>query len=271
MNQDPQATALSQAQLDAFQRDGFVRVESLLTRQEAAVLAEHCMHLNAPGPEVIARFPQFQDQGYPASGSLRTANTGDLQTVTRLKWPHLFDKTSLDAALHPSIVALASQLLGDEVLMAYSMYFPKPPGMRGIAFHQDNAFLEALPGGCLAAAVSLDASDEKTGALRFVPGSQHMAIQPMGEANEEDSIIPERVELPEGSKPQTVSTEPGDCVFFGGHMLHGSEPNTSSDRWRRNFIVHFVPRSRTETIYQLCNPLFTPSGEEIIIGKDPRC
>ena len=271
MSNDFHTNRLSAAQLEVFQRDGFLHVPGVFARQEAAELAEHCMHLGAPGPEIQARYPHFQDKGYPQVGTLSTTGSESLYEITRLKWPHLFDEKTLRAALHPDVVALASQLLGDEVLMAYSMYFPKPPGMRGIAFHQDNAFLDAQPGGCLAAAISLDPSDEKTGALRFVPGSHDLEIQAMGEADESASIIPERVELPKGAKPVTVPTESGDCVFFGGHMLHGSEPNTSPDRWRRNFIVHFVPKSRTESIYRLCNPLFSADGEEVIIGEDPRC
>ena len=271
MSFDFHQNRLKEVQLEAFARDGFLHVPGVVSRHEATELAEHCMHLGAPGPDIQVRYPHFQDQGYPVVGTLASASSDALYEVTRLKWPHLFDEKTLRAALHPDIVALASQLLGDEVLMAYSMYFPKPPGMRGIAFHQDNAFLEAQPGGCLAAAISLDPSDEKTGALRFVPGSHNLDIQPMGEADEETSIIPERVDLPKGSKPVTVPTESGDVVFFGGRMLHGSAPNTSPDRWRRNFIVHFVPRNQTESIYPLCNPLFTAEGDEVIIGEDPRC
>jgi len=36
--------------------------------------------------------------------------------------------------------------------------------------------------------------------------------------------------------------EPGDALFFHGRIIHGSYPNTTTDRWRRTFIKSLNPQ-----------------------------
>ncbi|NJL30933.1 MAG: phytanoyl-CoA dioxygenase family protein [Phycisphaerales bacterium] len=36
-----------------------------------------------------------------------------------------------------------------------------------------------------------------------------------------------------------VAAEPGDVVFFNGHVLHRSKQNWSKDRFRRSFVSHY--------------------------------
>jgi Phytanoyl-CoA dioxygenase (PhyH) len=36
-----------------------------------------------------------------------------------------------------------------------------------------------------------------------------------------------------------VELDPGDVVFFGGHVLHRSQANLSADRSRRSFVAHY--------------------------------
>ena len=44
-----------------------------------------------------------------------------------------------------------------------------------------------------------------------------------------------------------ASAEPGDVVFFGGHILHRSLANTTTDRFRRAFVGHYAnARSYTD-------------------------
>ena len=33
--------------------------------------------------------------------------------------------------------------------------------------------------------------------------------------------------------------EPGDVIFFGGHVLHRSHANRSATRSRRSFVAHY--------------------------------
>lgn len=53
-------------------------------------------------------------------------------------------------------------------------------------------------------------------------------------------------ELPEGLQELGIDMEPGDALLFGGFLVHGSYPNTTSDRFRRSFICHFIGASATK-------------------------
>jgi ectoine hydroxylase-related dioxygenase (phytanoyl-CoA dioxygenase family) len=53
--------------------------------------------------------------------------------------------------------------------------------------------------------------------------------------------------------PLGVSTEPvvmaaGDVMFFNGSLVHGSLPNSTTDRFRRSLIAHYV-EGDTEELY----------------------
>ena len=52
----------------------------------------------------------------------------------------------------------------------------KPPGSRGQALHQDNFYLRAEPGTCVAAWMALDPCDEENGCLQVVPGTQDLPL-----------------------------------------------------------------------------------------------
>ena len=119
------------------------------------------------------------------------------------------------------------------------MYF-KPPGSRGQALHQDQYFLKAHPGTCLAAWLALDPCDEANGCVQVVAGSHRWSILCTTKADTTISFTDVTVPLPEGQKACPVLMEAGDVLFFGGSLVHGSFPNTTADRFRRALIGHYV-------------------------------
>ena len=66
------------------------------------------------------------------------------------------------------------------------------------------------------------------------------------EADPTISFTKEFVPVPEGLQPVPVDLDAGDVLFFGGNLIHGSEPNRSRDRFRRSFICHYVGASAEE-------------------------
>ena len=39
--------------------------------------------------------------------------------------------------------------------------------------------------------------------------------------------------------PVPAIVDPGDVLFFQGHVLHRSHPNSSEQSWRRAFVSHY--------------------------------
>jgi ectoine hydroxylase-related dioxygenase (phytanoyl-CoA dioxygenase family) len=56
---------------------------------------------------------------------------------------------------------------------------------------------------------------------------------------------------------------PGDVLFFNGSLVHGSEPNRTTDRFRRSFIGHYIGRS-TEKISEWYKVL-TMDGADVAV------
>jgi ectoine hydroxylase-related dioxygenase (phytanoyl-CoA dioxygenase family) len=63
------------------------------------------------------------------------------------------------------------------------------------------------------------------------------------EADSSVSFTREYVPPPPGLEKIPVIMEPGDMLFFNGSLVHGSGPNSSTDRFRRSFICHYIGRS----------------------------
>ena len=135
------------------------------------------------------------------------------------------------------------------------MFYWKPPGARGQALHQDNFYLKAYPGTCLAAWLAVDSADRENGGLFVVPGSHAMDLFCPEEADPAISFTKELVPVPEGLQPVPVDLDAGDVLFFGGNLIHGSEPNRSGNRFRRSFICHYVGAS-SEEIARSYKPLY---------------
>ena len=54
-------------------------------------------------------------------------------------------------------------------------------------------------------------------------------------------------------------------IFFNGSLLHGSGRNTTTDRFRRSFIGHYVGVS-CETISESYHPLVSMDGRDMVRG-----
>jgi phytanoyl-CoA hydroxylase len=60
----------------------------------------------------------------------------------------------------------------------------------------------------------------------------------------------------------------GDVLFFHGSLVHGSRPNTSTDRFRRSLIFHYIPQASVE-VARFYLPLVTAGGDEVLMAEAP--
>jgi hypothetical protein len=62
-------------------------------------------------------------------------------------------------------------------------------------------------------------------------------------ADAQASFTTELVKPPPGCATIPAILDPGDCLFFHGSVIHGSQPNRTKTTWRRSFICHYMPKS----------------------------
>jgi phytanoyl-CoA hydroxylase len=234
---------------EQFDHDGYLIVRGLLRPEEATFLRDYYTAIH--DRKAIAG----HDDGLPEGDILRR--------YPRLVHPHRTDDVSRRYMLDPRIAEVLWELFGEEPLAAQSMMYYKPPGARGQSLHQDQMPLRVSPGTCIACWIALDRADGENGGMLVVPGSHKLGvICNSREENASEFFNISGLRVPEGHDLVQTELEPGDALFFGGLMIHGSYANRTTDRFRRCFIGHYVGRS-TEALAKFYHPLLTMSGEEV--------
>jgi phytanoyl-CoA hydroxylase len=233
-----------------FDENGYVMARGLFAPDEVAMLREHYMALRAAGT-------------YPGDMVADVPREGDpLARFPRMIHMHRWDEISRAWLTDERISGCLTTLLGAEPYAVQTMIYFKPPGARGQALHQDNFYLQAKPGTCVAAWLALDDCDEENGCMQVVPGSNKWPILCAEKANAKTSFTNITTPLPPDTQSVPVLMQAGDVLFFGGALVHGSFPNTSEDRFRRSLIGHYVEGKVTE-LTRWDQPVLRMNGEEL--------
>jgi ectoine hydroxylase-related dioxygenase (phytanoyl-CoA dioxygenase family) len=226
--------------------NGYVLVKGLFGPDEAARLRDHYMALRrAPRPG--------DDTGISVGGD------DPIKRYPRMIQPNRWDPATHQWMLEPRLNACLTGLLGREPIAVQTMVYFKPPGSRGQALHQDNYYLRVQPGTCMAAWMALDPCDESNGCMQIVPGSHTWDILCTEVADTTISFTDVTVPLPPGAAPQPVLMDPGDVLFFNGSIVHGSFPNTTSDRFRRSLVAHYI-EGDSEKVSRAYQPAYRMDG-----------
>ncbi len=233
-----------------YQEHGYVVVAGLFAPAEAARYREHYMALRRHGA-----YPGDLVGADPASND-------PLRRFPRMIHMHRWDDVSLRWVLDARLNACMSGLLGREPFAVQTMLYFKPPGARGQALHQDNFYLKAQPGTCMAAWMALDDCDEANGCMQIVPGSHTWPLLCTTKADTSVSFTDVTVPLPPGVQAQPVRMAAGDVLFFNGALVHGSYPNATADRFRRALIGHYI-EGAAEQVAQFYHPALRMDGRPL--------
>lgn len=245
---------------ELFETNGYLLVRGLFTKAEVDAYRDHYMALRENGVY----------EGDFAGVDLTSDDP--LKRYPRMIHMHRWDETSLKWMTDRRLNAVMTALLGREPFAVQTMLYFKPAGGRGQALHQDQYYLRARPGTCMAAWMALDRCDEENGCLQVVPGSHKWPVLCTTKADTEQSFTDVTVPIPEGQRVEPVIMEPGDVLFFHGCVVHGSYPNTSASRFRRALIGHYIA-GEAEQVGGFYHPIVRMDGAPVELalseGGDP--
>ena len=209
-----------------------------------------------------AEIPRFARGEYPVSNpeALRSGRTDEesLANLLAVHFPHWVNDTFLQYLRHPAIAAVLCRIVGahlhgwdGRVKAMQSMLFVKPPGLPGQAWHQDEHFIPTRDRSLCGAWIALDDATVDNGCLWVLPGSHTTGVlhptRPHGRPERYDGA-PEAFDATDPTFPgfDSVDVAPvpvpvaaGDVVFFNGHLLHKSLPNTTTSSYRRAVVYHY--------------------------------
>jgi ectoine hydroxylase-related dioxygenase (phytanoyl-CoA dioxygenase family) len=210
---------LSEEQIEAFHRDGFVVLPHGFDADEMAQIEAWTREL-AARPEESGKHWVYHEK------SLIDA---DHEIVSRIENISPFHDGF--AELSAALQAPVAQLLGEKAVLFKEKINFKMPGGDGYTPHQDSqAGWWKYGDYYISVLVSIDESTAENGCLKLAAGHHKQGLfrewEPL---TEEDMKDMDFVSYP---------TQPGDVVFFDSYAPHRSEPNRSQSTRRIYFATY---------------------------------
>lgn len=215
---------LSESDVRAFWRDGYVFPVQAMERNEAA--------------RYRAALEAYErDSGGPIAGNLRHKT-------------HLLFTWANAIARMPAILDAVERLIGPDILLWGSSFFIKEPQSPAyVSWHQDATYWGLDGSDVVTAWVALADAPVASGAMRFWPGSHRRQQIAHTDTFAEHNLLSRgqeiAVDVPE-HEGVDVPLEAGEMSLHHVLLVHGSGPNRTDDR-RIGFALRYIPTRLAQT------------------------
>ncbi len=210
---------LSQTQVDAFHRDGYLAPVDVFSVEEARRWRADLEAFEATLPP-----------GPVSAGNRRKLHV-------RCPWAR-------DLVGDPRLLDVMESILGPDILVFTSTFFIKEPKTDAItAWHQDATYFGLSPYEHVTAWVALSEASIEAGCMEFIPGSHHL-----GQLEHGHNALPGTINAGARSISQPLDTstavfapiKTGQVSLHHTLIAHNSPPNRSDDR-RIGFGISYIP------------------------------
>lgn len=222
--------SLSQAQIDAYHRDGFIIVPDVLSPDEVAE-----MRRVTDGFVEDSRAVSQHDDIYDLEPGHSAANP----RVRRIKKPHEHAPVYDRVMRHPRIVAMLQQLLGPAIRWDNSKLNMKSAGYgAAVEWHQDWAFYPHTNDDLCAVGVMMDDCAIENGPLLCIPGSHRGPVHDHHADGRFCGAMAADIDGVDYSKAVPCVGPAGAISIHHVRTIHGSAVNTS-DKPRRLLLYQY--------------------------------
>jgi phytanoyl-CoA hydroxylase len=197
---------------------GFSVVEGLFS-------AEECQALQ----KIAERLPSFL--------------SGDLLPVMN---PHREQPELLSAMRDDRVLSVVRRLMDGTPLGLQTQYFFCRPGTRGFSAHQDNYYVRAPEDKFVSAWLALEDVAADNGALIVLPGSHREPVLEVRDIAQPSTFGQD----PNHNRQECVTDTPyprvsvavrqGGVVFLHSHVIHSSNDNVTTGRFRRVLLMTYL-------------------------------
>lgn len=217
----------SLAQLSStYQRDGFVVVPDVLTREAVAAAARRMDEL-------------VDDAGALAKAEFERPAAGGSRQVRKLVDLAVDDQVFAPLARSDRILDVAAGLTGAQGIRLYGDQAFLKPAFTGSEkpLHQDNAYFRVNPSDAgVTCWIAIDDATIDNGCVNYVPGSQLRGLVGHHEIAGTPHLVPEH---DDGAAARPCPVPAGSAIFHHLLVLHSSKGNCSP-RPRRAWALHLV-------------------------------
>ena len=217
--------ALTDAEIEAYHRDGFLTPFTVYAPEEATELAAKFQALeDAIGDEPQERF----------------------RIKAQLPFPWL-----CDVVRDPKLLDAVEDLIGPDILCWGASFFAKKAhDPRFVSWHTDSFFYGFEPAETLTAWLAFHPSTVESGCVRYIPGS-HLSETVHEIKPNQDNLLPMAQNATGVAEDTAVDAvlEPGQVVFHHEGVVHGSGPNNAGHPGV-GLSIHYVAPHVRETRFE---------------------
>jgi ectoine hydroxylase-related dioxygenase (phytanoyl-CoA dioxygenase family) len=228
----PGAHGLTAEQLASYIRDGYVVVRGMYSPERIAALAAECEGLHE---QMAAHAPDTVNVSWEELAPGKPPRIRQLMNSEMVS-------PILDAmSRSPEMLEVMKQLIGPDLYLFHSKLMMKAAHDGTFTpWHQDWGYWQHHSNkptqvNCM---LAIDPADAENGAIRFVAGTQNDG--PVTHKDFQSSSFNIGLDGDLDAYPHAVLIDmaPGDAVFFGPLVIHGSGPNRSARDRRANTFAY---------------------------------
>ena len=175
--------------------------------------------------------------------ALEAEQGGRLPALVNRK-PHLLLPWLNELIRDPRILDPVADILGPDILCWGSGFFIKNPfDQTRVSWHQDATYWGLSKPDIVTAWVALSPSTRKNGCMRVIPRTHKLSQLPHEDTFAPDNLLSRGQEIAvevDESKAVDVVLSPGEMSLHHVMLVHGSEPNASTER-RIGFAIRYLP------------------------------
>ena len=218
------AKVLTKEEITHYKNKGYLYPLRLITAEKAQATRKRFEALES---KLVGKF----------SGTHRT------KFYLRYRW-------ALELATTPRILDIVEDLIGPNILLYHNTTWFKNPADHGyVTWHQDITYLGHEPANVLSVWIALTPSNQESGCMQVLPGTHKEGPLPLTTPDlSKNNMLPsgQLVQFDTSSvTPVSMPLEPGEASIHHACTIHGSLPNCSTDRFRKSFICHYIPKQST--------------------------
>ncbi|MEZ4453138.1 MAG: phytanoyl-CoA dioxygenase family protein [Nannocystaceae bacterium] len=255
---------MSEDEIRGFWERGFAGPYPLLTPEAMGELRDKMWGLwDKPSTTYPPGSYRYVGTNHNVDGSGEMSNEEYATRGLNARDKHLEDGALVDLYAHPAIVERIAQLLGPDLLLWRTQFFPKYPGMGGTGWHQATSYLNETMRTAtltpprldelfqLTAWIAVTDSTIENGCLRMIPGT-HRELLPMNveeydpqrhAENKSDRFGTKILRPADGIRDADAVNfvmKAGEFVIFSERVMHGALPNLTADESRLGMSGRYV-------------------------------
>ena len=218
--QNASPAVLTPAQIEAYNRDGYVKPFRVCDDAQVRSNREYFDWL-------------LQEVG----------NANDGRDQYSINCYHSYCAGIWDIATNPNIVRHVADILGDNFVCWGSHFFCKlPHDPKTVPWHQDASYWPLSPARTVTVWLAIDDADEENSAMMFLPGTHRVGHLKWRQASEGAVLHQEIEDIEQFGAPVFDELRAGEMSLHADMLAHGSTPN-SSNRRRCGLTLRYCPMS----------------------------